>query len=320
LNDASPRFGCADSQIGTLNMVDKVKSVSEVVSTIPSGSHIALGGFAIARNLIAVVHEMIRQQKRDLTLSQGVVGLETDLLVGAGLVKHLIMGGGSLDRFGPAHCVNRARETKSLQCEDYTSLSVCFRYLAGALGLSFIPIKSLFASEILERLEAGLGASDVSRLKCPFTGEDYVLLRALTPDVSFVHVQVADRDGNCQINGARWGNEEQAKAGRRLIVVTEELAPTEFFQRSPERTIIPGHRVEAIIHLPFGAMPTSVFGCYDYDADHLRLYVEHAKEPKRFQEYLDKFVLSCRDHWEYLEKLGGHRRMMELRAEPILGY
>jgi len=267
-----------------------------------------------------VVHELIRQQKRDLTLSQGVVGLDTDLLVGAGLVSHLIMGGGSLDRFGPAHCVNRARETKSLRCEDLTSLSLCFRYLAGALGLSFIPIKSLFASEILERLEAGPGAEDVKRSKCPFTGEEYVLLRALTPDVSIVHVQVADRDGNCQINGARWGNEEQAKAGRRLIVVAEELVPTEFIQRSPERTIIPGHRVEAIIHQPFGAIPTSVFGCYDYDADHLRLYVEHAKQPRRFQEYLDQFVLGCRDHWEYLEKLGGLRKMMELRAEPILGY
>jgi len=301
-------------------MVDKLKSVPEVVRTIPSGSHIALGGFAIARNVIAVVHEMIRQQKRDLTLSQGVVGLETDLLVGAGLVTHLIMGGGSLDRFGPAHCVNRARETKSLRCDDYTSLSVCFRYLAGALGLSFIPIKSLFASEILERLEAEPAASDVKRSKCPFTGEEYVLMRALTPDVSFVHVQIADRDGNCQIDGARWGNEEQAKAGRRLIVVAEEIVPTEFIQRSPERTIIPGHRVEAVIHQPFGALPTTVYGCYDYDADHLRLYVEHAKQPERFKEYLDKFVFGCRDHWEYLQKLGGLPRIAELRAERILGY
>jgi len=279
-----------------------------------------LGGFAIARNLIAVVHELIRQQKGDLTVSQGVVGLETDLLVGAGLVTHLIMGGGSLDRFGPAHCVNRARETKSLRCDDYTSLSICFRYLAGALGLSFIPIKSLFASEILERLEAGPGVSDVARSKCPFTGEEYVLLKALTPDVSFVHVQIADRDGNCQINGARWANEEQAKAGRRLVIVAEEIVPTEFIQRSPERTIIPGHRVEAIIHQPFGALPTSVFGCYDYDADHLRLYVKHAEEPERFKDYLKAFVFGCRDHWEYLDKLGGLRRMEELRAEPISGY
>jgi glutaconate CoA-transferase, subunit A len=301
-------------------MVDKVKSVSDVVRTIPSGSHIALGGFAIARNLIAVVHELIRQQKRDLTVSQGVVGLDTDLLVGAGLVRHLIMGGGSLARFGPVHCVNRARDTKSLHCEDYTSLSICFRYLAGALGLSFIPVKSLLASEILERLEAGPGAENVKRSKCPFTGEEYVLLRALTPDVSLVHVQIADREGNCHINGPRWENEEQAKAGRRLVVVAEEIVPTEYIQRSPERTIIPGHRVEAVIHQPFGALPTAVFGCYDYDADHLRLYVEHAKEPEHFKEYLKAFVFGCRDHWEYLEKLGGLRRIEELRADPILGY
>jgi glutaconate CoA-transferase subunit A len=301
-------------------MANKVKSVSEVVNTIPSGAHIALGGFAIARCVITVVHELIRQQKRDLTISQGIIGLDTDLLVGAGLVSRLIMGGGSLDRFGPAHCVNRARESKSLRCEDYTSLSICFRYLAGALGLSFIPIKSLLASEVLERLEAGPAAGDVKRSKCPFTGEEYVLLRALTPDVSLVHVQVADPEGNCRIDGPRWENEEEAKAGRRVIVVAEEIVPTEYIQRSPERTIIPGHRVEAVIHQPFGAFPTAVFGRYDYDTDHLRMYVNHAKEPGRVKEYLEKFVLGSRDHWEYLDKLGGLRRMEELRADPVSGY
>ncbi len=301
-------------------MPGKIKSPFEVVQSIPSGAHIALGGFAIARNVITVVHELIRQRKRDLTISQGVVGLDTDLLVGAGLVSRLIMGGGSLDRFGPVHCVNRARETKSLRCEDYTSLSVCFRYLAGALGLSFIPVKSLIASEVLRRLEAGPGAENVKRSKCPFTGEEYVLLRALTPDVSVVHVQVADCEGNCQIDGPRWENEEQAKAGRRLIVVAEEIVPTECIQRAPERTIIPGHRVESVIHQPFGAAPTAVFGRYDYDADHLRMYVDHAKDPASFQEYLKQFVFGCRDHWEYLDKLGGLRRMEELRAEAVLGY
>ncbi len=301
-------------------MADKLKSVSDVVRSIPSGSHIALGGFSIARNPIVVVHELIRQQKGNLTVSQGVVGLDADLLVGAGLVSHLIMGGGSLDRFGPVHCVNRARETKSLECDDYSSLSICFRYLAGALGISYIPIKSLLGSEILERLEAGAGAGDVKRATCPFTGEEYVLLRALTPDVSFIHVQIADPEGNCQINGPRWENDEQAKAARRLIVVAEEIVPTEYIQRSPERTIIPGHRVEAVIHQPFGGVPTAVFGCYDYDAEHLRMYVDYAREPERFKDYLSKFVFGCRDHWEYLEKLGGLRRMEEIKADRVLGY
>lgn len=301
-------------------MADKVKGVAEVVRSIPDGSHLALGGFAVARNVITVVHELIRQQKRNLTLSQCVMGMDTDLLVGAGVATRLIIGGGSLDRFGPVHCVNRARESGKVVSHDYSSLSICFRYLAGALGISFIPIKSLIASEVLERLEAGPAAPDVQRMKCPFTGEEYVLLKALTPDVSLVHVQVADREGNCQIDGPRWENEEQAKAARRVIVITERLVSTEYIQRVPERTVIPAHRVEAVIHQPFGAHPTAVFRCYDYDAEHLQLYVDHVKRPERVNDYLDTYVLGTRDHWEYLEKVGGLRRLKALAADPILGY
>lgn len=301
-------------------MADKIKSAAEVVRTIPDGSCIALGGFAIARNPIAIVHEMIRQQKKNLTLSQAVMGLDTDLLVGAGLVSRLIVGGGSLDRFGPVHCVNRARESKTVESQDMSSLSITFRYLAGALGISFIPIKSLIASEVLERLEAGPAAQDIRRMNCPFTGEEYVLVRALTPDIALVHVQVADHEGNCQIEGPRWENEEQAKAAGRVIVVTEELVPTEYIQRNPERTVIPAYRVEAVIHQPFGAHPTSVFRCYDYDAEHLTLYVDHVKRPDTVRQYLDTYVLGTKDHWEYLDKVGGMRRLAELRADRVLGY
>jgi glutaconate CoA-transferase subunit A len=301
-------------------MSGKVRSVSEAVRGIPDGAHIALGGFAIARNPISVVHELIRQRKRDLTLSQCVMGMDTDLLVGAGLVQRLIVGGGSLDRFGPVHCVNRARESGSVTALDSTSLSVCFGYLAGALGLSFMPIKSMLGSDVLARLEAGAGAGSVRRMRCPFTDEEYVLLRALEPDVALVHVQVADAEGNCRINGPRWENEEQAKAARRVIVVAEELVSTDYFRRFPERTLIPGHRVEAVIHQPSGAYPTAVYGCYDYDAGHLKMYVDHARDPERFGAYLDRFVLGCADHWEYLEKAGGLRTISGLRADPVLGY
>jgi glutaconate CoA-transferase subunit A len=301
-------------------VAQKITGAADVVRTIPDGSHIALGGFAIARNVIAVVHELIRQKKRNLTVSQGVAGLDTDLLVGAGSVGRLIIGGGSLDRFGPVHCINRARETGSLAFEDWTSLSICFRYLAGALGLSFIPIKSLLASEILERLERGGAKLELSPMQCPFTGEAYLAMTALTPDVSFVHVQSADAEGNCRIDGPRWENEEQAKAARRLIVIAEEIVPTEATQKEPGRTIIPAHRVEAVIHQPFGAHPTAVFGRYDYDAAHLKLYVDHSKRPERIGEYIQNYILSTRNHDAYLEKVGGLRHLEGLKADPVLGY
>lgn len=301
-------------------MTGKIRTISEVVQTVPDGAHVALGGFAIARSTVAVVHELIRQQKRDLTVSQGVAGLDTDLLVGAGAVGRLIIGGGSLDRFGPVHCINRARESGSLISEDWSSLSICFRYLAGALGLSFIPIKSLIASEILERLEHGAGAGEVHRMTCPFTSETYIAMKALVPDICFVHVQIADAEGNCRIMGPRWDNEEQAKAANRLVVVAEEIVPTDEIRREPERTILPGHRVEAVIHQPFGAYPASVFGCYDYDAAHLKFYVEHSRDPRRIGEYIENYILATPDHWAYLDKAAGLKRLSALRAERILGY
>jgi acyl CoA:acetate/3-ketoacid CoA transferase alpha subunit len=298
----------------------KIATISDVVRTIPDGAHVALGGFAIARNVVAAAHELIRQGKRDLTISQGVAGLDTDLLVGAGLVKRLIIGGGSLDRFGPVHCINRARETRSLQAEDWTSLSVCFRYLAGALGLSFIPIKSLLASEVLGRLQQGSGATDVKEITCPFTGEAYVAMSALNPDVSFVHVQTADAEGNCRIDGPHWENEEQAKAAKRLVVIAEEIVPTDEIQRAPERTIIPAHRVDAVVHVPFGAHPTAVFGRYDYDAEHLKLYVEHSKRADKIGDYIASYIGGTRDHSEYLGKVGGAAALHKLEADRVLGY
>ena len=307
-------------QGASVQVTGKIKALAEVVKTVPDGAHVALGGFAIARNPVAVVHELIRQNKRNLTLSQGVAGLDTDLLVGAGAVSRLIIGGGSLDRFGPVHCINRAREAQSLISEDWSSLSICFRYLAGALGLSFIPIKSLIASEILERLERGAGAEQVKHIECPFTGEPYIALKALVPDICFVHLQIADAEGNCRILGPRWDNEEQAKASNRIVVIAEEIVPTDEIRREPERTIIPGHRVEAVVHQPFGAYPASVFGCYDYDPAHLKLYIEHARDPRRMNEYIEKHVLGSSDHWDWLSRVTDARHLSGLKAERILGY
>ena len=291
-----------------------------MVRTIPDGAQIALGGFAIARNVITVVHELIRQQKKDLTLSQCVMGMDTDLLVGAGLVRRLIVGGGSLDKFGLVQCVNRARENGDIISLDMTSLSVCFSYLAGALGLSFIPIKSMMASEVLARLERGPGAEFVRRIHCPFTGEEYVALKALTPDVALVHVQVADEQGNCQIHGPKWENEEQAKAAKRVVLIAEELAPAELFRQHPARTIIPAHRVEAVIHQPYGAHPTAVYSCYDFDAEHLELYVKHARTAAGVREYIEKYILGTQDFAGYLETIGGAAKLAKIKADPVLGY
>jgi acyl CoA:acetate/3-ketoacid CoA transferase len=194
-----------------------------------------------------------------------------------------------------------------------------FRYLAGSLGLPFIPIRSLTGSDILKRLEE-MNPPVVSRIKDPFSGEDWLLLKPLLPDVSVLQVQVADEEGNAWILGPRWDNEEQAKASKRVIVITERLVSSETIRRDPDRTVIPGFRVSHVVHLPFSAHPSSVYQVYDFDKAHIKTYADASRTPEGFQLYLDQFVLSVKDHWEYLEKIGGMQQLSTLMADPVLGY
>jgi acyl CoA:acetate/3-ketoacid CoA transferase alpha subunit len=245
--------------------------------------------------------------------------MDADLLVGAGAVDRIIYGGGSLDRFGRLACVNRGIEDGSLRAEEYSSLSIAFRYLAGALGLPFIPIRSLRGSDLIRQIEERSG-SDVSTINDPFSGEEWLALKPLAPDVAVVQVQLADEEGNAQIRGPRWDNAEQVKASRRTIIIAEQVVSGEVIRQNPERTVIPGLLVSHVVELPFSAHPTSVYGLYDYDAAQIEHYVEATRTPEDFRAYLDRYVYGIKDHWEYLNKVVGMEQLASLRADPILGY
>jgi len=299
--------------------MSKLTTLAESVASIPSGSHVALSGFATARCSMAFAHEVIRQGIQRLTVSQCVAGIDADILVGAGAVERVINGGGSRGRSGQHQCLCRAIEQGTLVSEELSSLSMTFRYLAGSLGLPFIPIRSLNGSDILKRLRE-IDPPVASTMKDPFTGEDWLLLKPLLPDISVVQVQAADEDGNAWILGPRWDNEEQAKASSRVIVITERLVSNETIRREPDRTRIPGFRVSHVVHLPFSAHPSSVYQVYDFDRQHIKLYAEASRTPEGFKDYLDRYVLGVREHWEYLEKVGGMKYLSRLMADPVLGY
>jgi glutaconate CoA-transferase subunit A len=297
----------------------KLSTLAEAVATIPEGAHVALSGFAIARCTMAFAAEVIRQGIKKLTVSQCVGAMDADMLAGAGALERIVYGGGSLDRFGRLSSVNRGIEQGTLIAEEYSSLSMAFRYLAGSLGLPFIPIRSLRGSDILKRLHE-IAPSEIAHVDDPFTGDDWLVLKPLTPDVAVVQVQAADEEGNAWILGPRWDNEEQVKASRRAIVITERLVPGEAIRREPERITIPGFRVSHVVHLPFAAHPTSVYQAYDYDADQIRRYVAASNSVEGFQEYLQKYVYGVQDHWAYLDLIGGTKHLTGLAADPILGY
>jgi acyl CoA:acetate/3-ketoacid CoA transferase alpha subunit len=297
----------------------KLSTLTDAVASIPDGAHVALSGFAITRCTMAFAAELLRQGIKALTVSQCVGAMDADLLVGGGAVERIIYGGGSLDRFGRLNCVNRGIEGGTLIAEEYSSLSMAFRYLAGSLGLPFIPIRSLRGSDVLNRLQH-IAPSEIAEIEDPFTGDNWLVLRPLLPDVAVVQVQVADEEGNGWILGPRWDNEEQVKSARRAIVIAERVVPTETIRRDPDRTVIPGFCVSHVVHLPYGAHPTSVYNCYDYDAEHIRRYAAASKTPEGMQEYLDKYVYGVKDESEYLELVGGMKHLSALEADPILGY
>ena len=297
----------------------KLKALGEAVASIPAGAHVALSGFATARCAMAFAHEVIRQGIKRLTVSQCVGAMDADILAGAGSIERIIYGGGSRGRSGQHHCLCRGIEQGTLDAEEFSSLSMTFRYLAGSLGLPFIPIRSLKGSDILKKLKERKPPV-VGELEDPFTGQEWLVLKPLVPDISVVQVQVADEEGNAWILGPRWDNEEQVKASDRAIVITERLVTTETIRGFPERTLIPGFKVSHVVHLPFSAHPSSVYGVYDFDKQHIDVYAEASRTPEGIQKYMDEYVFGVKDHWGYLEKIGGLQRMSELTADPLLGY
>ena len=295
-------------------------SLAEAATLVRDGDHLALGGFALNRNAIAFAHELIRQGRRDLTISAVILGMEADLLVGAGCVKKAIYGGGSMDRFGQLQRVNEGYEQGRIVCEYPSSLALAFRYQAGALGLPFMPIKSMLGSDLLATLQQETAPGDYVEMDDPFTGERLVAMRALVPDVAVVQVQQADAEGNCRVYGPRWDNAAAARAAKHVIVIAEELVSTDVIRQQPELTLLPGFRVGAVVPVPYGAHPTALFRCYDYDGDHLRLYAQRSKSQAGFDTYLREFVLEPSSHLDYLELVGGVGALAALKADALLGY
>jgi glutaconate CoA-transferase, subunit A len=143
-------------------------------------------------------------------------------------------------------------------------------------------------------------------------------LKALQPDFMVLQAQMADEEGNARVLGPLWDSKEAARAASQVIVIAEDLVPTEVIRQQPELTTMPGFRVSAVVPLTYGAHPTALYRCYDYDSDHLREYVSRSRED--FEGYLREYVLGPADHQEYLERVGGVRKLASLKADVLYGY
>lgn len=197
------------------------------------------------------------------------------------------------------------------QVEDYSNQTVALMLMAGALGMPFIPTRSLLGSDyVAERYypQPGgfLGKEKLRIMESPFGGEKVVALPALRPDVACVHVQWADEEGNTALWGghgeARWG----LWASRRIIISAEEIVPASVLRSDPHRTTIPGFLVSAVVHMPFGAFPWGVAGYYGADRAFQAEYFRRMRTHEGFAEVMAAWVDGCGDHAEFLRRYREH--------------
>ncbi|MDQ3871906.1 MAG: CoA transferase subunit A [Chloroflexota bacterium] len=308
-----------------------------VAEIVRDGDTVAIEGFT---HLIcfSAGHEIIRQGKRDLTLARLTPDLVYDQMVAAGVARKLIFswlgnpgvgglhairrrvevgsrgGSGRSGRAGDAREAGREGavgktapsqpkdgESPLLELEEYSHFGMVGRYTAGAMNLPFFPLRSYFESD-LPRVNPL-----IRPVRSPYGKETVYAVPPLSPDVTIVHAQRADTSGNTQVWGLLGCQKEAAFAAKRVIVVVEELVDESVIRADPNRTILPGMVVDAVVVEPFGAHPSYAQGYYDRDNPFYLEWDSISRDAGRLQEWIREWVLGVAGRAEYVEKLGRER-------------
>jgi len=313
---------------------DKLMPLAEAVSRfVLDGAHLSIGGFTINRNPMAAVYEIIRQKKRGLHLYAHSNGQGVDELIGGGCVDRLEIAYGGSGRFAPT-CIRfrKAVESGAVTVEDYSNYQMTLRFMAGAMGVPFLPTRSSLGSDIANRW----GFSETMRqgeprvpdhklviMENPFAGwcetERVVLVPAINPDVTIIHVQAADRQGTARIAGLPFADVEQAKSAKHLIVTCETLVDDDLLRGAPERNQIPFFCVDAVVHVPMGAWPTACYRHYDYDPARLHQYRKAALDDARYEAYLNEEIYGSSTHAAMLARVDAGQ-LERIKADRRTGY
>lgn len=260
---------------------------------LANGATVFVGGFGHAVPF-AAAHEFIRQGKRNLTLCRAGTDILFDQAIAGGSVRKVIFGYIGNPGVGLAHSFSRALAAGEVEMEEWTNFSMVLRLHAARLGVPFLP------AEILKAGDIARGSIDVRTVTCPYTGRELAAIPALRPDVALIHAQRADEAGNVQFWGIDGDTREGALAADKVIATVEEIVAPEIIRGSPERTMVPAHRVASVSLVPGGAHPSYVQDYYGRDDAHFAEYDKISRKPETMREYLDKYVLGVADRAGYL--------------------
>jgi glutaconate CoA-transferase subunit A len=290
-------------------MPSKVVTLREAVAAhVHDGDTLAIEGFTHLISF-AAAHEVIRQGRRGLILARLTPDLVYDQMVAAGCASKLVFSWLGNPGVGSLHAIRRAIEAGELAIEEYSHHGMVARYAAGASRLPFFPLRSYDGSD----LEAANPL--IRRVASPYDGEEIAVVPPLTPDVTIIHAQRADAEGNVQAWGIAGVQREAALAAKRVIAVVEELVDPSVVRDDPDRTLLAGTVVDAVCVEPFGAHPSFAQGYYDRDNAFYRDWDPISRDPERLAAWLDEWVLGLDGRAAYVARIGAEP-LAALRPEP----
>ncbi len=273
-----------------------------IAELVPDSASIALGLQMEQMIPFAAGHEIIRQKRRGLTLIGPISDILFDQLIGAGCAERVIAAWVGNVMMGSAYNFRRGAESGQLKITNLTNFAVALALQAGAMGVPFLPTRTALGTDLAKDNEF------FTEFQSPFTGEKLHAVKALVPDVTIVHVQRADREGNAHCWGGFGVMLEGVRAAKKVIVAAEEIVEPEVISSDPNRTVIPGFLVTAAVECPWGAHPSPVQGYYNRDNAYFRQYHEQTKTPADLAAWQARWVDGVKDRREYLKLLGACRQ------------
>jgi glutaconate CoA-transferase subunit A len=282
-------------------MKNKVMTMQQAVREyIRDGDTIVIEGFT---HLIcfAAGHEIIRQKKKDLVACRLTPDLIYDQMIAAGCIGKIVFSWAGNPGVGPLYGLRRAVEKgipRPIELEEYTHFGMVARFTAGASQLPFMHLDTFYGSTLSQQNK------NIKEVKCPYTGKMFATVPALNPDVAIIHVQRVDKEGNAQIWGLMGVQREAAFASKKVIIVAEELVESSVTRSDPNRTLIPGFKVDAVVIESFGAHPSYSQGYYDRDNQFYVDWYEISKDQGKMEDYIAQWITGVSGRKEYIEKLG----------------
>ncbi|MBJ3776613.1 CoA transferase subunit A [Acuticoccus sp. 2012] len=276
-------------------------SFEEAAALVKDGDHVALGGCTLSRTPIAAIWALIRAGRKDLVLSRSITSNEGDLAYVSGLSSHIMTSWFAQGIVWGLSKVMRAyTESGRAEFEEWSHMAMGLRYRAGAMGVPFMPARSMMGSNVLDRV------AGTKEMDCPFTGERLLLLPALNPDVALIHVQRCDAYGNAQIDGLQFMDIDIAMAANRVIITTERIVSNDQIRRAPDQTKIPFFTVDAVVEAPYGSAPHECYGVYEPFFNELDAYakITATEGEEGVRKYLDRCFYEPEDWAGYLSHIG----------------